>query len=78
MAPDRTPDSSTTRKLTPFLKEQVQDGSGNSGKKKSAKSFTFRELAEATRNFSAVNLIGEGGFGKTCLPGKSHLDGTRE
>ncbi|KAK1320048.1 Serine/threonine-protein kinase PBS1 [Acorus calamus] len=47
-----------------FEKEQVQDGSSKSGKKKSAKSFTFRELAEATRNFSAVNLIGEGGFGK--------------
>lgn len=29
-----------------------------------ARSFTFRELASATRNFKEVNLIGEGGFGK--------------
>lgn len=28
-----------------------------------ARSFTFRELATATRNFREVNLIGEGGFG---------------
>ena len=28
-----------------------------------ARSFTFRELAAATRNFRDVNLIGEGGFG---------------
>ncbi|PSS31187.1 Serine/threonine-protein kinase, partial [Actinidia chinensis var. chinensis] len=28
-----------------------------------ARSFTFRELAAATRNFREVNLIGEGGFG---------------
>lgn len=29
-----------------------------------AQSFSFRELAVATRNFNAVNMIGEGGFGK--------------
>ncbi|KAJ0024063.1 hypothetical protein Pint_09223 [Pistacia integerrima] len=29
-----------------------------------ARSFTFRELATATKNFRDVNLIGEGGFGK--------------
>ncbi|KAI3797222.1 hypothetical protein L1987_32477 [Smallanthus sonchifolius] len=28
-----------------------------------ARSFTFRELAAATQNFRAANLIGEGGFG---------------
>ncbi|XP_057470221.1 probable serine/threonine-protein kinase PBL21 [Actinidia eriantha] len=28
-----------------------------------ARSFTFRELAAATRNFREINLIGEGGFG---------------
>ncbi|KAJ6773406.1 hypothetical protein OIU79_016977, partial [Salix purpurea] len=29
-----------------------------------ARSFTFRELAAATRNFREDNLIGEGGFGR--------------
>ncbi|KAF4365371.1 hypothetical protein G4B88_014921 [Cannabis sativa] len=29
-----------------------------------ARSFTFKELAAATRNFREVNLIGEGGFGR--------------
>lgn len=29
-----------------------------------ARSFTFKELAIATRNFKEVNLIGEGGFGR--------------
>ncbi|KAL5557715.1 hypothetical protein UlMin_033926 [Ulmus minor] len=29
-----------------------------------ARSFTFRELAAATRGFKEVNLIGEGGFGR--------------
>ncbi|GAV63483.1 Pkinase domain-containing protein [Cephalotus follicularis] len=33
-------------------------------KKSGARSFTFRELATATRNFNEVNLIGEGGFGR--------------
>nr|DAD41823.1 TPA_asm: hypothetical protein HUJ06_016146 [Nelumbo nucifera] len=30
----------------------------------SAYSFTFHELATATKNFKAANLIGEGGFGR--------------
>ncbi|CAL5332020.1 unnamed protein product [Camellia sinensis] len=41
-----------------------------SQKANAARSFTFRELAAATRNFREVNLIGEGGFGrvfKGCL-----------
>ncbi|KAF7850927.1 hypothetical protein BT93_L4842 [Corymbia citriodora subsp. variegata] len=37
---------------------------GSSPKGNPARSFTFRELATATRNFKEVNLIGEGGFGK--------------
>ncbi|KAA8537405.1 hypothetical protein F0562_026908 [Nyssa sinensis] len=35
-----------------------------SSKENVACSFTFRELATATRNFKEVNLIGEGGFGR--------------
>lgn len=29
-----------------------------------ARKFTFRELEAATSNFSQVNVLGEGGFGK--------------
>lgn len=36
-----------------------------------AKSFTFKELASATRNFREVNLLGEGGFGRVY---KGRLD----
>lgn len=36
-----------------------------------ARSFTFKELAAATRNFREVNLIGEGGFGRVY---KGRLD----
>ncbi|KAF6148395.1 hypothetical protein GIB67_036610 [Kingdonia uniflora] len=38
--------------------------SNNAKKANAARSFTFRELATATRNFKPVNLIGEGGFGR--------------
>ena len=37
---------------------------GNAPKNSAARSFTFRELAAATRGFKEVNLIGEGGFGR--------------
>ncbi|KAK9109467.1 hypothetical protein Sjap_017527 [Stephania japonica] len=33
-------------------------------KRGGARSFTFRELAAATKNFKEANLIGQGGFGK--------------
>ncbi|XP_062027748.1 probable serine/threonine-protein kinase PBL21 isoform X2 [Rosa rugosa] len=36
----------------------------NSAQKSVARSFTFRELAAATKGFKEVNLIGEGGFGR--------------
>lgn len=41
------------------------------GEKSLARSFTFRELAAATRNFKPKNLIGEGGFGRVF---KGHLE----
>ncbi|KAK9928382.1 hypothetical protein M0R45_025519 [Rubus argutus] len=37
---------------------------GNNPQKSVARSFTFRELAAATKGFREVNLIGEGGFGR--------------
>ncbi|KAI4321673.1 hypothetical protein MLD38_035030 [Melastoma candidum] len=39
-------------------------GKGSNSAKSAARSFTFRDLATATRNFKEVNLIGEGGFGR--------------
>ncbi|PIA56841.1 hypothetical protein AQUCO_00700886v1 [Aquilegia coerulea] len=36
----------------------------NINRKRSARSYTFRELATATHNFKINNLIGEGGFGR--------------
>ncbi|KAG9443093.1 hypothetical protein H6P81_018947 [Aristolochia fimbriata] len=42
-----------------------RDVKTSNGKKTTAAySFTFRELAIATKNFRVVNLIGEGGFGR--------------
>ncbi|ERN17214.1 hypothetical protein AMTRI_Chr09g33980 [Amborella trichopoda] len=48
------------------LKNSKNDGSriGRVATKSAAQSFTFRDLATATRNFRPANLIGEGGFGK--------------
>ncbi|KAG6699626.1 hypothetical protein I3843_08G074500 [Carya illinoinensis] len=45
-------------------KATLNDTKGNSTRSSGARSFTFRELAAATRGFREVNLIGEGGFGR--------------
>ncbi|XP_054798625.1 probable serine/threonine-protein kinase PBL21 isoform X2 [Prosopis cineraria] len=44
--------------------ENGKNGVSVSPKSSAARSFTFRELAAATRGFKHVNLIGEGGFGR--------------
>lgn len=42
-----------------------KDGSKNGNTDHiAAQTFTFRELATATRNFRAESLLGEGGFGR--------------
>ncbi|MBA0580505.1 hypothetical protein Gorai_022720 [Gossypium raimondii] len=43
-------------------KKGSDQGKGSKGS--GARSFTFRELATATRNFRETNLLGEGGFGR--------------
>lgn len=43
---------------------RVNDKENGAKRAGGARSFTFRELATATKNFRDVNLIGEGGFGK--------------
>jgi hypothetical protein len=54
--------------LINYLDSYIQQWGAEHGKNQSpedgARSFTFRELAAATRNFREVNLIGEGGFGR--------------
>ena len=49
----------------------VKEGSKSGGSDNiSAQTFTFRELAAATKNFRAECFLGEGGFGKVykgCL-----------
>ncbi|XP_011041219.1 PREDICTED: serine/threonine-protein kinase CDL1-like isoform X2 [Populus euphratica] len=42
----------------------VNEHGKNQNPEDGARSFTFRELAAATKNFREVNLIGEGGFGR--------------
>lgn len=48
-----------------FCKEHKKGSDQGTGYKGSgARSFTFKELATATRNFRETNLLGEGGFGR--------------
>ncbi|CAO2842566.1 unnamed protein product [Amaranthus hypochondriacus] len=45
------------------------------GQKISAQTFTFRQMAIATNNFSIENLVGEGGFGRVY---KGYIEGVDE
>ena len=45
-------------------KEAAMENSNRGSEHIAAQTFTFRELATATRNFRADCLLGEGGFGR--------------
>ncbi|CAO2833524.1 unnamed protein product [Amaranthus hypochondriacus] len=42
----------------------IHDEIAKYGKNITAKTFSYRELCDATKNFTAENLLGEGGFGR--------------
>ncbi|KAM7270188.1 hypothetical protein ACFE04_029402 [Oxalis oulophora] len=48
----------------PAIKNRDENKDGGGNKNIAAETFTFRELATATRNFRQECLIGEGGFGR--------------
>ncbi|KAI3473242.1 hypothetical protein Pfo_030534 [Paulownia fortunei] len=54
------------------FKDAPKDGSSN---KIAAKTFTFREMAAATKNFRGECLLGEGGFGRVY---KGQLEGSSQ
>ncbi|XP_068646616.1 probable serine/threonine-protein kinase PBL21 [Aristolochia californica] len=58
------PESSSSKSGKGKASSQRDVNPNSSKKAAAAYSFTFRELAIATRNFRIVNLIGEGGFGR--------------
>ncbi|GFP78968.1 serine/threonine-protein kinase cdl1 [Phtheirospermum japonicum] len=68
---DMTPKSIASSDLAKRINSARAKGKeSNSPKVNVARSFTFKELATATKNFREANLIGEGGFGsvyKGCL-----------
>ena len=55
-------------------KEKDQSGGGGA-RHIAAQTFTFKELAAATKNFRAECLIGEGGFGRVY---KGRLESTNQ
>ncbi|OVA18209.1 Protein kinase domain [Macleaya cordata] len=72
------PTSSEKLKVNPAVdvKEGSKDGSKDGGSNNiAAQTFTFRELAAATKNFRADCLLGEGGFGRVY---KGRLESTNQ
>ncbi|XP_016432712.1 putative serine/threonine-protein kinase PBL25 [Nicotiana tabacum] len=56
--------SESTRKVAAEATHQKASNKGDGQNNIAAQTFTFRELATATKNFRAECLIGEGGFGR--------------
>ncbi|KAG5239764.1 kinase family protein [Salix suchowensis] len=71
---DQIPSSSdkTKSNVAPDVKEASKDGGSE---RIAAHTFTFRELANATKNFRADCLLGEGGFGRVY---KGRLESTNQ
>nr|TKS17739.1 kinase 2 family protein [Populus alba] len=71
---DQIPSSSDKTKSNgaPDVKEASKDGGSEHI---AAHTFTFRELANATKNFRADCLLGEGGFGRVY---KGRLESTNQ
>ncbi|XP_031476137.1 probable serine/threonine-protein kinase PBL7 [Nymphaea colorata] len=63
----------TGRRANSFSRNRRGSSDGPNDGRISAHSFSFRELATATRNFKPTNLIGEGGFGRVY---KGRLEST--
>lgn len=61
--PDPIPPISENSKINPLLKTKEANKDGGSDHV-AAQTFTFRELAAATKNFRGDCLLGEGGFGR--------------
>ena len=55
--------------------KKEKDQSGGGARHIAAQTFTFKELAAATKNFRAECLIGEGGFGRVY---KGRLESTNQ
>ncbi|KAK8648865.1 hypothetical protein V6N13_129607 [Hibiscus sabdariffa] len=56
--------SCPTRKKARLDDHKKGSNKGKGSKGNGARSFTFRELATATKNFREADLLGEGGFGR--------------
>ncbi|GAB2287166.1 hypothetical protein Dimus_021550 [Dionaea muscipula] len=60
---EKDTDNSPSKEEQPVA-DTAQEEAGASSPSSSGKTFTFRELAIATKNFRQECLLGEGGFGR--------------
>ncbi|KAK6942872.1 Serine-threonine/tyrosine-protein kinase, catalytic domain [Dillenia turbinata] len=74
--PDRAESTSSSEKYRTNSSWNAKEGSKDAGSDHiAAQTFTFRELATATKNFRAECLLGEGGFGRVY---KGWLESTNQ